>query len=139
MKIILLGAPGSGKGTISENLVRDFGFYHLSTGELLRGEIAKGTKLGKEIDSLLKKGQLFPDEKMIPMVKAELKNKENYILDGFPRTIPQAQAIEDLKIDLVLRRLLLDEGEQELNHAMAVAEVGSGERLIDRPGGKHLV
>lgn len=102
MKLILLGAPGSGKGTISENLVRDFGFYHLSTGELLRAEIAKGTKLGKEIDALLKRGQLFPDEKMIPMVKAELRNKENYILDGFPRTIPQAEAIGDLKIDLVI-------------------------------------
>lgn len=102
MKLILLGAPGSGKGTISENLTKEFGFYHLSTGELLRGEIAKGTKLGKEIDALLKKGQLFPDEKMIPMVKTALRNKENYILDGFPRTIPQAEAIEDLKIDLVI-------------------------------------
>lgn len=102
MKLILLGAPGSGKGSISENLVKEFGYYHLSTGELLRSEIAKGTTLGKEIDALLKKGQLFPDEKMIPMVKAELRNKENYILDGFPRTIPQAEAIEDLKIELVI-------------------------------------
>ncbi len=102
MKLILLGAPGSGKGTISEKLAQDFDYFHLSTGEVLRDEIKKGTKLGQEAQTYMNKGNLVPDEVVIKIVKQITLGKKDFILDGFPRTVAQAEAINDLKINLVI-------------------------------------
>lgn len=102
MKLILLGAPGSGKGTVSEKLAQDFGYFHLSTGEVLRDEIKKETKLGQEAATYMDKGNLVPDEVVIKIVKQVTLGKKNFILDGFPRTVAQAEAINDLKINLVI-------------------------------------
>ncbi len=102
MKLIVLGPPGSGKGTISERLEKEFGFLHVSAGELLRKEAKKNTAQGRETKKTIEAGKLVPNQLIVGMVKEAVKNKKKYLLDGFPRALEQAQAIEDLKIDLVL-------------------------------------
>ncbi len=102
MKLIVLGPPGSGKGTISERLEREFGFLHISAGELLREEAKKNTQQGRETKKTIEAGKLVPNQLIVRMVKEAVKNKKKYLLDGFPRSVEQAQSIEDLKIDLVL-------------------------------------
>ncbi|MBT5739765.1 nucleoside monophosphate kinase [Candidatus Woesearchaeota archaeon] len=102
MKIILLGPPGAGKGTVAEQLQHDFGLLQVSAGELLREEVSKDTSLGKDIKQYMEKGELVPDEFVTQMMKLHIQDKENYILDGFPRSVPQAKDIEDLNVNLVI-------------------------------------
>ena len=102
MKIILLGPPGSGKGTVSEKLVKDFSLKHVSPGVLLREEVAKETTIGKDIKKIIESGDLVPDQLVVEIVKLEINNKNNFILDGFPRTIGQAELISEMGIDLVI-------------------------------------
>ena len=97
-----MGPPGAGKGTVSECLVKEFHFLHVSPGELLREEIRKGTTIGKEIQKYTEKGSLVPDNFVVEMVKLEVKGKDNFILDGFPRTLRQAEETAELEIDLVI-------------------------------------
>ena len=104
MNIILLGAPGSGKGYISNLIIDEFGFKHISTGNLLRENIKNGTKLGKEIESYINKGELVPDSLVLEVLKKALNENigTSIIFDGYPRTIEQAKELEKLtKIDLV--------------------------------------
>ena len=91
-----LGAPGSGKGTISNWIVRDFGLKHVSSGDLLRHNINEGTPIGKEAKAFMDKGELVPDEVMVNLVSSELKKlgDQSWLLDGFPRTQPQAAALQ---------------------------------------------
>lgn len=100
LNVVLFGAPGSGKGTQSAKLIDEYGLYHISTGELLRDHIARGTELGKIADSYISKGQLIPDELMIQILDKtldeEAKGKKGVVFDGFPRTIPQAEALKEL-------------------------------------------
>ncbi len=102
MKIILLGPPGSGKGTVSEQLSQDFSLLHISPGELLREEVQKGTSIGKKIKTIINEGKLVPAQFVVEMVKLEVEGSKNYILDGFPRSVDQAKLIDDLPIDLVI-------------------------------------
>jgi adenylate kinase len=102
MKLILLGPPGSGKGTVAQMLAKDFNFAHVSAGELLREEIKKGTTLGNDIKKLVETGALVPDLLVTEIMKLDVSSKENYIMDGFPRTLTQAEAIEDLDIDMAI-------------------------------------
>jgi adenylate kinase len=95
--ILLLGAPGSGKGTQSDQLVKLWGIPHISTGDLLRANVAKGTPLGKVAKDLMGRGQLVPDSLVDEMVAARLKESDTargYILDGFPRTLGQANWLD---------------------------------------------
>lgn len=100
LNIVLFGAPGSGKGTQSAKLIDEYGLYHISTGELLRDHIKRGTELGKTADSYISKGQLIPDQLMIDILddvlEKEAAGKEGVVFDGFPRTIPQAEALKGL-------------------------------------------
>lgn len=100
LNLVLFGAPGSGKGTQSSKLIDSFGLHHISTGEVLRDHIARGTDLGRIADSYISKGQLIPDDLMIDILDHELSNNlkdsKGVIFDGFPRTIPQAEALEKL-------------------------------------------
>ena len=99
MNIIIFGAPGSGKGTQSELIIEKHGLHHISTGEVLREEIAKETELGKVADSYISKGQLVPDELIIEILDDMLSDdvlQKGIILDGFPRTIPQAEALAQM-------------------------------------------
>lgn len=100
LNLVLFGGPGSGKGTQSARLIDNYGLYHISTGELLRDHIKKGTELGKTADKYISKGQLIPDDLMISIIEdtldREAKDKKGVIFDGFPRTIPQAEALAEL-------------------------------------------
>ena len=115
--IILFGAPGSGKGTQSDLIVKQYGLQHLSTGEVLRAEIAKGTELGKEIDALISVGNLVPDEMMYDLIERYIaslpKHCKGTIFDGFPRTVAQAVALTAMlkkyNLDAIMIDLMVDE------------------------------
>jgi adenylate kinase len=94
--VILLGAPGSGKGTQSMRLASKFGFKHLATGDMFRGEIAQGTPLGLKAQDYLKNGKLVPDTITIEMVAGKIEKGGNYLLDGFPRTVDQALGLAQI-------------------------------------------
>jgi adenylate kinase len=97
--LILFGPPGSGKGTQSEKLIEKYGWIHLSTGDLLRKEIANATQLGLEAKSFMDKGQLVPDEVVIGMIGSALDanpTAKGFLFDGFPRTVAQAEALDAL-------------------------------------------
>ena len=99
LNIVLFGPPGAGKGTQAEFLIKSFGLIHLSTGDLLRSEITAGTKLGLEAKAFMDKGELVPDAVVIGMIKSKLeanKNAKGFIFDGFPRTVDQAKALDEL-------------------------------------------
>ena len=99
LNIVLFGPPGAGKGTQAEFIIETFGLNHLSTGDLLRNEIAAGTKLGLEAKSYMEKGELVPDTVVIGMIKSKLEtdsNTKGFIFDGFPRTVEQAKVLDNL-------------------------------------------
>jgi adenylate kinase len=114
MKIVLLGPPGAGKGTQAEIICKNFSIPHISTGDMLRDAIAKETALGKQAKEIMDAGNLVPDEVIINLVKERIKQedcKNGYLFDGFPRTIPQADALDNQEIflDVVLELTLEDE------------------------------
>jgi adenylate kinase len=125
--LILLGAPGAGKGTQAQRLALRFGIPQISTGDMLRAARREGTPLGKQAEGFMNAGQLVPDEVVIGLVEERLAKadaKDGFILDGFPRTIPQAQAL-----DGVLQKL----GREQLS----VVDVNVPEAtLIERLGGR---
>ena len=112
INLVIFGAPGCGKGTQSERLIDRYGFYHISTGEVLRDHIARGTELGKVADSYISKGQLIPDDLMLDILAHLLDSEEvqgkSIIFDGFPRTVRQAEELEKIlqkrgrKVDSVI-------------------------------------
>ena len=104
LNIVIFGAPGSGKGTQSDKLIDHYKLFHISTGDVLRDNIKRGTELGKIAKGYIDQGQLVPDELIIDILAQVLdENKDNahegVIFDGFPRTIPQAEALEQLLAD----------------------------------------
>lgn len=97
MKITMLGAPGAGKGTQAKMLSEKYGIPHISTGDIFRANIKNNTELGKKAKSYMDAGQLVPDELVVDLVLDRIKNKDcmkGFILDGFPRTTPQAEALD---------------------------------------------
>ena len=98
MKIIMLGAPGAGKGTQAKMLAAKYGIPHISTGDIFRANIKEGTELGRKAKEYMDKGALVPDELVVDLVIdrfAQDDAKDGYVLDGFPRTIPQAEALDN--------------------------------------------
>lgn len=105
MRLILLGAPGCGKGTLAGNIVKENSYCHISTGEILRQNIALGTPVGLMAKSYIDKGHFVPDEIIIKLLKEKLAtiNDDNFILDGFPRNLAQAKELDTItKIDKVV-------------------------------------
>ncbi len=103
MKLILLGAPGAGKGTVAKLLTKMDGSVQISTGDILRGAVAAGTELGKQAEAAMKAGDLVSDDLIMGIMKDRLREddcKSGYLLDGFPRTIPQAEALKALLADM---------------------------------------
>ena len=101
LNIVMFGAPGSGKGTQSEVLIKTYGLFHISTGDVLRDHIKRGTALGKTAQEYINQGQLIPDALTVNILASVMDdNKEvaakGVIFDGFPRTIPQAEALEEM-------------------------------------------
>lgn len=114
MNLIIMGAPGAGKGTQSENISEKFNIPAISTGDILRSAIKNGTELGKQAKSFIDAGKLVPDTVVIDIIKEHLATdacKNGFILDGFPRSIPQAEALDAMgvQIDAVLSLEVPDE------------------------------
>ena len=120
LNIVIFGPPGSGKGTQSSKIIQKYGLYHLSTGDMLRAEIAATTDLGLKAQSLISRGELVPDEVVIGMIEKRIEaasDVNGFIFDGFPRTVKQAEALDnvlssrDLEINLLIN---LDVESEEL-------------------------
>ena len=129
MKIVLLGPPGAGKGTQAKSISNKYSIPHISTGDIFRKNISENTSLGIEAKSYMDKGQLVPDEVTINMVKDRLSQddcKEGYLLDGFPRTVAQAEALDSF----------LKERNEELDTALAI-EVPN-EFILERMTGRRV-
>ncbi|MCU7852466.1 MAG: adenylate kinase [Candidatus Thiodiazotropha sp. (ex Monitilora ramsayi)] len=106
MKLILLGAPGAGKGTVAKQLTKLDGSVQISTGDILRGAVQAGSDLGKQAEAFMKAGDLVPDDLIMGIMEQRLQEPDcanGFLLDGFPRTIPQAEALKDL-----LKRINVD-------------------------------
>ncbi len=138
MKLILLGAPGAGKGTQSANISEKYGIPAISTGDILRGAIKDGTKLGLEAKSYMDAGKLVPDEVVIGLIKEKLASdacKNGFILDGFPRSIPQAEALDamGIKMDVVLSLEVADEKIVERMSGRRVCSCGASYHVAYLP------
>ena len=135
MKIILLGAPGAGKGTQAQFIMNKFGIPQISTGDMFRAAIKVGTELGKQAKALMDEGKLVPDELTVALVKDRISQPDcanGFLLDGFPRTIPQADALKDsgVKIDYVLEFDVPDE---------VIVERMSGRRVHQASGRSYHI
>lgn len=159
MRVILLGPPGAGKGTQAERLVADHGLLHLSTGELLRAAVGAGTKLGREAKSYMDAGELVPDRLVSALVAERLREideEAGFLLDGFPRNLEQAQALDQepqgrrldhvvhiqLDSEEIVRRLLgrgrSDDKEEVIRNRIAVYERET-QPLVDHYAQRGLV
>lgn len=106
MLVVLMGPPGAGKGTQAEKLAKEFALPHISTGDIFRGAVKEGTEMGKKAKEYMDKGELVPDEIVIGIVKERLARpdcNEGFLLDGFPRTVEQAEALDEVLEDLKLK------------------------------------
>lgn len=151
MKLIFLGAPGAGKGTIAGLVSRDHGIPQISTGDLFRAAVKNSTALGLQVKGIMERGELVPDELTVALVRERLEQPDTaagYILDGFPRTVPQAQALEGFQCikavinfqcpdEVVIRRLA---GRRTCRSCGAIYHVGTlpsrREGVCDRCGGE---
>ena len=132
LNLVLFGPPGAGKGTQSALLIDTYNLVHLSTGDILRGEITAGTALGLEAKFLMDKGDLVPDSVVIGMIKSKLKNNpyaKGFIFDGFPRTTAQAEALDTLLAELntaISGMLSLRVDDEELTNRLLLRGKESG-------------
>jgi adenylate kinase len=132
LNLVLFGPPGAGKGTQSQKLIERYGLIHLSTGDVFRANIGSGTELGKLAKSYMDKGKLVPDEVTINMLNSEVDKHDNpkgFIFDGFPRTQPQAEALDKLmksKNATISAMIALDVPEKELKDRLKKRAIDSG-------------
>jgi adenylate kinase len=127
LNLVLFGPPGAGKGTQSQKLIAQYNLVHLSTGDLLRAQIAQGTELGLRAKKLMDEGLLVPDEVVIGMIDHALKHNKQaagFIFDGFPRTVPQAESLDQL--------LSIHDTGVSCMVALEVAEEELVKRLLER-------
>lgn len=143
MNLVLLGPPGAGKGTQARRLEEAFGIVQLATGDMLRAEVGAGTAIGRQADEIMRAGRLVPDAVIIDLIKHRL-NRENarhgFVLDGFPRTLPQALALDTMlaKRNSVLDRVLSIEVDDEamvvrISGRFTCARCGEGYHDVFKP------
>lgn len=128
MNLVLLGPPGAGKGTQARFLEETFGIAQLSTGEMLRAEVAEDTAIGRKADAIMKVGQLVPDDMIVRIIAHRLDSdgcRNGFILDGFPRNLPQAEALDEM----------LKEKSLKLDHVLSI-EVDD-DAMVDRITGRY--
>ncbi len=131
LNLILFGPPGSGKGTQASKLEKAYGMVHISTGDLFRSEIENGTDLGKQAQGYMARGELVPDEVTIAMLRNRMlahNEAKGFIFDGFPRTAPQAQALDKLLSDMkqqIDALIMLEVPEEEIVHRILIRGVDS--------------
>ncbi|MBQ2135967.1 MAG: adenylate kinase [Clostridia bacterium] len=133
MKLILLGAPGAGKGTQAEIISEKYNIPTISTGNIIRAALKNGTEMGLKAKSYIDAGNLVPDDVVIGIIKERLGEKDcenGYILDGFPRTIPQAQALDDMGFDINCA-LSIEVADSEIVKRM------SGRRVCEKCGASY--
>ncbi len=129
--LVMLGAPGAGKGTQAKMLSEELGIPHISTGDILRMAVAEGTELGQQAKGYMDRGELVPDELVIAIARERLAEpdcEDGFLLDGFPRTVPQAEALEEVLDELdrePLKVINLDVSEEELVRRLAGRRVCS--------------
>jgi len=132
LNIVLFGPPGAGKGTQSQKLIDTYQLIHLSTGDLLRSQIAAGTELGLRAKTLMDQGLLVPDEVVIGMIDSKLKENKlaaGFIFDGFPRTVPQAEGLDELMAQnntAITCMIALEVSEEELTKRLLLRGQTSG-------------
>jgi adenylate kinase len=128
LRILILGPQGSGKGTQARRIAASRDIPHVATGDILRTAIAEGTELGEQVAPVLERGDLVPDDLMVELIRERLADEDGFVLDGFPRTVPQAEALD----------AMLDEIGKPLD-AVILLEVGDDvalERLLERRAGE---
>ena len=133
MKLVLLGAPGAGKGTQAENISNKYNIPTISTGNIIRAALKNGTEMGLKAKAFIEAGELVPDEVVIGIIKERLAEDDcqnGYILDGFPRTIPQAEALDELGFDFDVA-LSIEVADSEIVKRM------SGRRVCEKCGASY--
>ena len=143
-RLLLIGAPGSGKGTQAKNLVKLYGYKHVSTGDLLRAAIANKSELGKKAKDFMDKGALVPDELVNQIVLENLKALENdkIILDGYPRTLGQAEFLNQNNINLdviIYLQVALDEVLDRMSGRLTCGKCGASFHLKNQPPKKEMI
>jgi adenylate kinase len=96
MRILILGPQGSGKGTQAQRIAAAYGVPHIATGDMFRAAVATGSELGAQVGPILERGDLVPDDLTIELIRERLAEEEGFVLDGFPRTVPQAEALDSM-------------------------------------------
>jgi adenylate kinase len=128
MRILILGPQGSGKGTQAKRIAAAYAVPHVATGDILRGAISEGTELGARVAPILERGDLVPDELMVDLIRARLLEEDGFVLDGFPRTMAQAEALDAMldeigkPLDAVILLQVSDEVATERLRARAEQE-----------------
>jgi adenylate kinase len=135
MRILILGPQGSGKGTQAKRIAESRGIAHVATGDILREAVAGETELGRRVAPILERGDLVPDELMIDLIRERLEGTNGFILDGFPRTLPQAEALETMLAEIgkpLDAVLLLEVGDEIASERLEARSVAEG-RVDDSP------
>ncbi len=128
MRILILGPQGSGKGTQAKRIADSRGIAHVATGDILRSAVADGSELGRRVQPILERGDLVPDDLMIDLIRERLDGEDGFVLDGFPRTLPQAEAFATMlaeigkPLDVVILLQVSDDVATRRLHTRALAE-----------------
>ena len=135
MRILILGPQGSGKGTQAKRIAASHGVPHVATGDILRTAMAEGTELGERVAPIVERGDLVPDDLMVELIRERLAGEDGFVLDGFPRTVPQAESLDamldeiGMPLDVVL---LLDVGDDVAVERLVARRAAEG-RSDDEP------
>ena len=135
MRVLILGPQGSGKGTQAKRIAAAYDIPHVATGDILRSAVAAGSELGRQVEPILERGDLVPDDLMVELIRERLARETGFVLDGFPRTVPQAEALDAMleEIEKPLDVVLLLEVDDDVALARLLARRAEEGRSDDAP------